>query len=64
MAEVFLMSLLVRTENDQVVKIDKDEGNTSKNTIHKTLERWGSVTDPVGHHTKLKVSKGSYDSCF
>ena len=64
MTEVFIMGPLIRTENYQIVKVYKHEGNTSKNTIHKTLERGGGITDPVGHHGKLKISKGSYDGCL
>jgi hypothetical protein len=43
-----------RTENEEVVKVDKKEGEGTEKGIHETLERLGGIFEAKWHEVKFK----------
>ena len=52
------------TGYQNVVKVDKHEGETTEHTVHKPLEGLRRVFEAEGHPQKLKKSEGCNDRCL
>ena len=48
-----LVLLFGAASNENIIKVDENEGNAAKCVIHQPLKRLGSVLEPKGHAEEL-----------
>jgi hypothetical protein len=51
-------------ENEEIIKVNEQEGKGTKKGIHEALESLGSVFKAKRHEIELKETKGSYYCCL
>ena len=61
LAQVVHVSLLVRASHQNIVKVDKGEGDAAEDAVHQSLEGLCCVLQPERHPEKLEKTEGSDD---
>ncbi len=58
------MLLLVSAGDDNVVKVDEDEGESRQDPVNHALEDVARIAQPEGHAAKLEQPEWCADGCL
>ena len=64
LTEVLFVLLFGAAGDENIVEVDKNEGNISEDAIHQPLECLGGILEPKGHAEELPEPEGSDDGRF
>ena len=64
LTEVLFVLLFGAAGDENIVEVDKNEGNILEDAIHQPLECLGGILEPKGHAEELPEPEGSDDGRF